>query len=215
MLTQLVDFLRRKNAPCERQHGFTSGWSTLNNAFTCDKIRADAILEGHAVDLISFDFKSAFDKALHRFVLEALADVAVTGMPLCWFANYLANRTQQVRVGIYLSVTSLVISCIVQGFCLGPELFTVLLDMLLRQVKLLSLAFAHDLKSVDDVVKFTRAGIQADIDLVVRWSEKHLMPLSQEKCGVLLCGRDLPINSYNINDMPQSLYSKHLRLLAS
>ena len=91
MLTQLVDFLRRKNALCERQHGFASDRSTLTNTLTCDKIRADAILEGHAVDLISFNFNSAFKKAPHRSVLEALADIAVTGMLLRWFANYLTD----------------------------------------------------------------------------------------------------------------------------
>lgn len=47
-------------------------------------------------------------------------------------------------------------------------LFTVLLDTLLRQVKLQSLAFVDDLKSVADVVKFTSAEIQADIDLVAK-----------------------------------------------
>ena len=168
MLTQSVDFLQQKNALCERQHGFASGRSTQTNALICDKIRADAILEGHAEDLISFNFKSAFDKAPHRSFLETLADVAITGMPLRWFANYLTDRTQQVRVGTYLSVPLSVILGVVQGSCLGLVLFTVLLDTLLRQVKLPSLAFAYDKKSVADAVKFICAEIQTDIDLLAR-----------------------------------------------
>ena len=41
------------------------------------------MLEGHAVDLKSFDFKSVFDNAPHCSVIEALADFAITDMPLC------------------------------------------------------------------------------------------------------------------------------------
>ena len=57
---------------------------------------------------------------------------------------------------------------VVHGSCLGPELFMVLFDTMLRQVKLSFSAFADDLKSVADIVKFTRAEIQADINLVAK-----------------------------------------------
>ena len=157
-----------------RQHEFASGRLTLTNAPTCDKIRADAILKRHAVDIAYFDFESAFDKALYRFVLETLADVSITDMPLRWFTSYLIDRTQQVRVGTCLYVTSSVILGIVRGSRVGHELFTVILDTLLRQGKLPSLAFADSLKSFADVVKFTRAKMQANIDLAVRWSENIL-----------------------------------------
>ena len=76
ILTQLVDFLRRKIALCERQHGFASGKSTLTNALTCDKTRADTILKGHAVNLLSFDFKSAFDKAPYSSIKKQTYNIS-------------------------------------------------------------------------------------------------------------------------------------------
>ena len=63
---------------------------------------------------VSYDFKSAFGKAPHRSILETLADVAIKSMPLCWFDIYLTDRTEQVHVGTYLSVTSSVILGVVQ-----------------------------------------------------------------------------------------------------
>ena len=58
---------------------------------------------------VFYDFKSAFGKAQHRFILETLADVAIKSMPLCWCDVYLTYRAEQVHVGTYLSVTSSVI----------------------------------------------------------------------------------------------------------
>jgi hypothetical protein len=67
---QLVDYLNHNSLLSPAQHGFTSGRSTVTNLICTDKAIADCVLAGHACDVISFDFKAAFDKAPHSCVLE-------------------------------------------------------------------------------------------------------------------------------------------------
>ena len=51
----------------------------MTNTLACDATIADIMLAGHAYDLLSFDFKAAFDKVPHRFVIDALAGKGITG----------------------------------------------------------------------------------------------------------------------------------------
>ena len=53
-----------------------------------DAAIADSVAAGHAYDVISFDFKAAFDKATYKFVLNALFDKGVSGTPLRWFFSF-------------------------------------------------------------------------------------------------------------------------------
>ena len=53
-------------------------------------------------------------------------------MLLYWFANYLTDKTLQLRMGTNLLVASLVYSGAIQGSCLEPELFMLQADILLR-----------------------------------------------------------------------------------
>ena len=53
----------------------------------------------HAYDIVSFDFKAAVDKALHRHVIEVLAQKGVKGTILNWYASFLKGCTEQIEVG--------------------------------------------------------------------------------------------------------------------
>ena len=107
---QLMEFLKCKERLCYQQHGFDTGISAITNVITCNKIIPDPVQSGHAYNVLYFDFKAAFDKVPHRFVVESLAAVGIFGTPLRWFASCLTDRIQQVRVGACLSAVAPVIS---------------------------------------------------------------------------------------------------------
>ena len=160
-----MEFLKCSDTLCYQQHGFITR-STITNAITCDKIIADTALSGHAYNVLFCYFKAAFDKAPHRFVVESLVDIGISGMPLRCFANFLTSRTQQVRVGDSLSALAPVISGTILGSCLGPGLHTVLTDTLRKQVTIPALAFADNFKFIADIVKDSRKEIQTNVDIV-------------------------------------------------
>ena len=102
---QLTIFLTDHNALDQSQHDFTPGRSTVTNMLHFDSTIAAILSTNHAYDVISVDFKKAFDKDLNHHVLEALARVGVSNRALQWFRSFLSGRTQQVRVGDCLSST--------------------------------------------------------------------------------------------------------------
>ncbi len=78
---------------------------------------------------------------------------------------------------------------VIQGAVLSPALLNILTDSLLHMVKLPTLAFADDLKLIACTAAFTQQDVQNDINTVVDWAEQHNMPLSEDKCNVLHCGK--------------------------
>jgi Reverse transcriptase (RNA-dependent DNA polymerase)/Endonuclease-reverse transcriptase len=198
---QLQSYLSSHGLMHRSQHGFSAGRSTVTNVLTADNHIADAISAGHPYDILTFDFKKAFDRAPHRSVITCLSNLGVAGSSLRWFASFLIEREQRVKIGNSYSRVSAVPSGVVQGSVLGPALFTVLLDSLLRRLRLPAVAFADDVKYVADVAVHSQREVQAEIDTLADWSAEHDMPLSIEKCAVLHCGNGQQNFNYKIGDV--------------
>ena len=203
--TQLVLFISGNNLLHQSQHGFTSGRSTTTNILQFDAVIADVLSHDHAYDVISVDFKKAFDKAPHHRVIASLSHIGVCGKALNWFLSFLSGRTQQVRVGNSLSTCSYVSSGVIQGSILGPVLFTVFTDSLLRKTTMPVVGFADDFKFLADVSLHTRQEVQAVIDAIIQWSDENNMPLSTDKCAVMHCGHQQPLHMYYIHGLPLAI----------
>ena len=61
------------------QHGFTAGQSVVTSLLRFDAAVTFIISRNHAYDMISVDFKKAFDKAPHHHVLHALGGMGICG----------------------------------------------------------------------------------------------------------------------------------------
>ena len=81
--------------------------------------------EGHAVHAIYLDFAKAFDKVDHGILLTKVKGYGIQGKLANWLQTFLTTRTQQVRVGDFLSEEVAVLSGVPQGSVLGPLLFIV------------------------------------------------------------------------------------------
>ena len=57
-----------------------------------------------------------------------------------------------------------------QGSCIGPALFTQVIDNMLRCLHHRNVAFADDIKVIADVAVSTKAEMQGDNDVVADWS---------------------------------------------
>ena len=202
---QLAIFLTNHNALDQSQHSFTSGRSTVTNMLHFDTATAAILSKNHAHGVISMGFKKAFDKAPHHHVLEALARVGVNNRALQWFGSFISERIQQVRVGDSLSSTCDVISGTVHSSTLGPVLYTILIDPLLRLLIFPKGAFADDIKFVADVTTNTCKTVQVEVAKIAYLSDPHSMSLTIEKSSVMHCEHNQP--SYNFTIYGASLQS--------
>ena len=154
----------------------------------------------HSYDVISFDFQKAFDKAPHQYIINAISQLGICGKVLLWSASFLAECTQQIRVGSHYSSVCNVISGTVQGSILGPDFCIILSNSLPSLLSSRSVAYVDDFKFIVDVRSHTREDVHCEIDKVFDWIKAHLMPLSTEKCAALHCGLKQPNYAYVLGD---------------
>ena len=126
--------------------------------------------------------------------------MGIRGKALSWLRSFLTGRTQQVRLGDSLSSSVDVTSVIVQGSTLGPDLFTIFADSLLRSVSLPFDGFADDIQFLADVIVKSKSEVQAELDKISIWSDENNMPLSFEKTIAMHCGHCQPFHEYHIKD---------------
>ena len=87
---------------------------------------------GKVVCSVFFDKRKAFDTVPHRELIEKLSQLDVSPFVLRWIRNYLTDRHQKVVLGGDDSNTIPVISSAPQGSVLGPLLFLIYIDDVIR-----------------------------------------------------------------------------------
>ena len=130
--------------------------------------------------------------------------LVVSGAGICdnalaWLASFLEGRSQVVRIGNSYFSPAEVTSGLVQGSCIGPAYFTLVIDNLLQRFHHRNVAFADNVKFVANVAVSTKAEVQGDIDVLVDWSKEYKMPLSIDKTVVMHDGRKQPNNDYYLD----------------
>ena len=85
-----------------------------------------------------------------------------------------------------------------QGSIIRPTLYTIITDPLLRQFSLLSVTYDDDIKFIAEVTELSKEDVQAEEDIVMKWSEEHDIPLSVDKTITLHGDHHQPMHDYII-----------------
>ena len=171
----------------EEQHGFTSGrsvesnLSVLLNSVACD-INAKA-----QTDVIYTDFIKAFDSVNYRFLLHKLKFFGFSGNLLQWFQSYLTCRLQRVVInGVHFELSN-VLSGVLQGSIIGPNLFLIFINDLPSVLKYSKcLLYANDAKfyktvyDIHDCLK-----LQLNLNSIALWCQSWKLSLNISKCCII------------------------------
>ena len=123
---------------------------------------------GHLNNIASFDFKKAFNKAPHLRIVEAASEMGGEGRALIWLSSFLTSCIQRVRINGLHPEPARVSSDLTQCSCLGPVLFIMLTDKLLRCIQNLTAAYVNDVKFVADLSVNCRQDVQNNINVVAK-----------------------------------------------
>ena len=140
---------------------------------------------GLQTDICILDFSKAFDKVGHRRLLEKLKWYGIGeggGGINAWIKSFLTARIQTVVLDGISSDFASVISGVPQGSVLGPILFLLYINDIVKDIHGTVRLFADDtmiymiIRSENDAARF-----QQDLDLLSEWGKTWMMEFHQDK----------------------------------
>lgn len=186
-----------------QQHGFFQGRSTTTNLATISQHLCEVLDNRGQADVIYTDFSQAFDRINHQILLQKLNSFGLCPAFILFIKSYLYNRSNYVYYNGYKSYYFYSLSGVPQGSNLGPLLFNIYIDDLIRSLTCPALAYADDLKIYCTVNNESNCReLQDNLNLIVNWCNTNKIYLNVPKCVILTYTRKKQFITYNymIND---------------
>lgn len=147
------------------------------------------INNNHIILTIYFDLKKAFDTVNHKLLLAKIEGAGISGICLELLSNYLSNRFQRCRIHNNLSEFKSIKYGVPQGSTLGPLLFIIFINDLVKFVNVpritlyaddtAFLAGSNDLKELCNTIQIASNEFH-------HWCQLNRLTLNLSKTKVML-----------------------------
>jgi hypothetical protein len=198
----LLKYLQSHNIISIDQHGFVPSKSTCSQLLEAEYDWCSCLDEGGIVDVITIDFRKAFDVVPHNKLISKLACIGICRQTLCWISEFLKNRKQCVNINNKCSEQSSVASGVIQGSVLGPLLFTLYINDLPTSCPNCTIKlFADDVKAYKRIRSpLDRSVLQQSLNNLCEWANQWDLGLSIEKCNFFQLGYKNLTLIYKLNN---------------
>ena len=134
---QLMPHINNNKLDNPHQSAYKPGHSTETALLSIKNEVHLSLARGEPTALVLLDLSAAFDTIDHNILLGYLKSwFGLGGTALRWFASYLRNRCQAIKIGSTLSELSNLIYGVPQGSVLGPLLFSLYTTPLSKIIRL-------------------------------------------------------------------------------
>lgn len=185
---RLTNYIEQNNLLSFNQFGFREGLGTENAIRLLTSEIYDSLDRSENSAAVFLDLAKAFDTVSHPILLDKLSNIGIRGLALDLFSSYLNGRSQQVKIKNTLSDTNSIEYGVPQGTVLGPILFLIYINDLLKlPVNGSIISYA------DDTVFYVKGGSWSDIKLklthgmqkITEWLNTNLLTLNYEKTKIV------------------------------
>lgn len=175
------------------QSGFMPRDSTTNQLTFLYNSFCQALDSGKEVRVVFCDVSKAFDRVWHLGLLCKLRAAGISGNLLSWIGSYLTNRRQRVILPGSCSDWNFIHAGVPQGSILGPLLFLLYINDIVKDIGSNIRLFADD-TSLSIVVENPVSAAQIlnfDLDKIANWAKTWLVTFNPVKTETLLISRKL------------------------
>ena len=175
------------------QSGFIAGDSTTNQLTFLYNTFCQALDSGKEKRVVFCDVSKAFDRVWHKGLLCKLRAAGISGSLLSWFESYLSERGQRVILPGTKSDWNYVHAGVPQGSILGPLLFLLYINDIVKDIQSYIRLFADD-TSLFIVVENPDTAAQtlnSDLEKITKWAKDWLVSFNPIKTETTLISRKL------------------------
>ena len=159
------------------QSGFDSGESTTFQLLHTYHTFCEAVENGKEVRPVFCDISKAFDRDWHKRLLHTLRGIGCSGKVLALFSSYLSVRRQRVVLNGKFSKWVEVLALVPQGSILGPFLFLIFINDIVKRIGGSIRLFVDDtsLYIIVDQPEHAARVLNADLQTISQWTNDWLV----------------------------------------
>ena len=187
-----MEYMVINNILSDKQYGFIKGKSTVMQLLKVLDEWTSLLEQGGQIDVIYTDLEKAFDKVHHDILIHKLKMIKINDKVLAWIINFLKHRRQRVKIEDECSDWTPVVSGIPQGSVLGPLLFIIYINDMVKASQNGSEVYLYaDDSKIFRYIKDEKDAIslQNDLCFIVDWINKNILKLNIDKCKIISYGR--------------------------
>ena len=207
----LYNYLETHQIISNFQSGFRPKDSTVNQLLEIYHTIVENLDKGKEIKFIFCDISKAFDKVWHDGLIYKLRKCGITNNLLSWFRSYLANRKQRVITEGFHSNWENTEAGVPQGSVLGPYLFLIYINDIVKDINCNIRLFADDTSLFtvfenNDSIKL----LEEDLLKITKFAEDWCIILNPTKTKSMKCSRkrnslcpNVKLNNIELQDEPE------------
>lgn len=188
---RLLNFITNSNILSNKQFGFMKKLGTKDALNYVTNILYEKMDNSTPIAIAFLDLAKAFDCVNHEILLEKLSRYGIRGSAHKLLTSYLNNRYQRVKVNDSVSDFTLVKLGVPQGSILGPFLFIIYINDLLKSLpENVIISFADDtvVLAFDKLWSEVERKLNSSLETISTWLACNKLVLNTDKTVFMTFG---------------------------